>query len=68
MATRREVMPASPVAERTREQLLSDHADARRRRDAAALASDAFRQAAFEVERIEVAIAALERSMEPPRM
>jgi hypothetical protein len=54
--------------ERTREELLSDHAAARHRRDAAGLESDAFREAALEVERIEVAIARLERSMEPPRM
>ena len=52
----------------TREELLAEHAEARRRRDAAGLGSPAHREAAFEVERIEVAIAALERSMDPPRM
>ncbi len=59
--------PATQAA-RTRAELLVEHAAARRRRAAAALGSDAYREAAFEVERIEVAIAALERSMDPPRV
>ncbi len=53
---------------KTREELLAEHAEARHRRDAAGLGSPAFREAVREVERIEVAIAALERSMDPPRM
>jgi hypothetical protein len=55
-------------AGRTREDLLAEHAAARRRRDAAALGSAEFERAAREVERIEVAVAALERSLDPPRM
>ncbi len=59
--------PAAPVA-KTREELLAEHAAARRRRDAAGLGTPAYREAALEVERIEVEIAALERSLDPPRM
>jgi hypothetical protein len=55
-------------AGRTREELLAEHVAARRRRDGAALGSPAYRAAALEVERIEVAVAALERAMDPPRM
>ena len=66
MAPDRKGVPA-PVA-KTREELLAEHAEARHRRDAADLGSPAHREAAFEVERIEVAIAALERAMDPPRM
>lgn len=57
----------APVAKR-REELLAEHAEARHRRDAAGLGTPAYRQAALDVERIEVEIAALERSMDPPRM
>jgi hypothetical protein len=46
-----------------RSQLMQQHVAARARRDAAALGSDEFRDAAEEVARIEVAIAKLE---EPP--
>jgi len=56
--------PASP----TREQLLVQHADARRRRDAAPLGSEAWHAAVDEVGRIEVEIARLERAMDPPRV
>lgn len=52
----------------TREALLAQHQEARHRRDAADLGSAAYREATQDVERIEVAIAALERSMDPPRM
>ena len=55
-------------AGKTREELLAEHAEARHRRDAAPLGSPAHRESLLEVERIEVAIAALERSMDPPRM
>lgn len=51
-----------------REQLLNEHAEARRRRDSAALGSEEYRQAAEEVGRIEVEIARIERAMDPPRV
>ena len=51
----------------TREELLRRHAEARHRRDAAPLGSDAYREAAAEVGRIEVEIARIERAMDPPR-
>ena len=51
----------------TREELLVRHADARRRRAAASLGSDAFREAVDEIGRIEVRIAAVERELVPPR-
>jgi hypothetical protein len=51
----------------TREELLVRHADARRRRAAAPLGSDAFREAVDEIGRIEVRIAAVERELVPPR-
>jgi hypothetical protein len=53
---------------KTREMLLDEHAEARRRRNAAELGSEAFKAAVVELERIEVEIAALERAMTPPRM
>ena len=52
----------------TREGLLAQHVDARRRRDSSPLGSEAFREAAEEVSRIEVEIARIERSMNPPRV
>ena len=51
----------------TREELLELHAAARRRRAAAALDSPAYRQAADEIGRIEIRIAAVERAQVPPR-
>jgi hypothetical protein len=51
----------------TREELLVRHADARRRRAAAPLGSDAFREAVDELGRIEIRIAAVEREQVPPR-
>ena len=51
----------------TREELLDRHAAARRRRGAAALGSDAYREAADEIGRIEIRIAAVERDQVPPR-
>jgi hypothetical protein len=50
----------------TREQLMAQWRDARRRRDAAALGSKAHEAAAEEVGRIEVEIARIERAMDPP--
>jgi hypothetical protein len=60
-------MARTTSAEKTREELLVEHAAARGRRDAAALGSAAFRKAADEVARIEVEIARIERAMTPPR-
>ena len=50
----------------TREQLLALHDVARRKRDAAPLESHERVEAAFEIERIEVQIARIERAMDPP--
>jgi hypothetical protein len=49
-----------------RESLLALHRAARRRRDAAPLLSEARAEAAFEIERIEIQIARIERAMDPP--
>ncbi len=51
----------------SREELLDRHAEARRKRNAAPLGSDAHRAAVDEIGRIEVRIAALERAMTPPQ-
>jgi hypothetical protein len=48
--------PVSP----TRTRLMEQHVEARRKRDAAPLGSDAYREACEEIARIEVAIAAAE--------
>ncbi len=50
----------------TREALLSLHAEARRRRNAAALGSAEFRSAVDEIERIEIRVASIERAQDPP--
>lgn len=52
----------------TREELLARHREARARRNAAPLGSHEWEAAAAEVGRIEIAIAALERAMDPPRV
>ena len=52
---------------KTREELLDEHAEARRRRNIAPLGSETFRLALVELERIEVEIARIERAMDPPR-
>jgi hypothetical protein len=52
---------------RTRDELLARHTDARRRRNAAPLGSDEFRDAVDEIGRIEVRVAAIERDMVPPK-
>lgn len=59
---------ADPKPGATREQLLVEHAAARRRRNGAVLGSHEWEQASAEVERIEVEIARLERAMDPPRV
>jgi hypothetical protein len=51
----------------SREELVALHAAARRRRAAAPLGSPEHRAAVYEIGRIEVRIADIERSMTPPR-
>jgi hypothetical protein len=51
----------------TRVELLERHTEARRKRAAAPLESEAFRDAADEIARIEIRIAAVERAMTPPK-
>jgi hypothetical protein len=50
----------------TRDDLLVQHMDARRRRNAAEPGSHEWEQASVEVGRIEVEIARIERAMDPP--
>ena len=57
-----------PTSDVTREQLVVQWQEARRRRDAAELGSEAFREAVEEIGRIEVEIARIERAMDPPRV
>lgn len=52
----------------TREQLLAQHAEARRRRNEAPLGSHEWEAASQEVGRIEIEIARTERAMDPPRV
>jgi hypothetical protein len=56
------------AAEPTRESLLAQWREARRRRAAAPLTSEAFREASEQIARIEVEIARIERAMDPPRV
>lgn len=49
-----------------RDSLMVLHREARRRRDAAPLMSEARAEAAFEIERIEIQVARIERAMDPP--
>jgi hypothetical protein len=51
----------------TRPELMEVHAAARARRNGAVLDSPAFRDAIFDLERIEIRIAAIDRAAEPPR-
>ncbi|HVL53017.1 MAG TPA: hypothetical protein VM344_02005 [Vitreimonas sp.] len=56
--------PPSPADHGARrEELLAQWRDARRRRDGAPLGGDAFRAAAEEIARLEIAIARLDRSV-----
>jgi hypothetical protein len=50
----------------TRERLMAEWREARRRRHAAELGSKAYEEACGEIARIEVEIARLERAMDPP--
>jgi hypothetical protein len=50
----------------TRDRLMADWREARRRRHAAELGSKAYEEACSEIARIEVEIARLERAMDPP--
>lgn len=50
----------------TMDELRRAHAEARRRRDGAALGSDEYRAAAAEVGRIEVEMARIGRTAQPP--
>jgi hypothetical protein len=66
-------VPAKPAAKTAskplpddRPSLIALHQAARRRRDGAPLASHQRAAAAFEIERIEVHIARVERAMDPP--
>jgi hypothetical protein len=56
------------VPAQTREELLAQHAEARRRRNAAPLGGHEWEAASAEVGRIEIEIARLERAMDPPRV
>ena len=58
----------SSVMALTREALLAQHAEARRRRNAAPLGSPEWEAASHEVGRIEIEIARTERAMDPPRV
>lgn len=57
----------TPTADLTREQLMVQWQEARRRRESAELGSEAFRDALEEIARIEVEIARIERAMDPPK-
>jgi hypothetical protein len=54
--------PSTADYQATRDQLMAQWREARRRRDAAPLGGDEFRAAAEEIARIEVAIARLDRT------
>ena len=57
---------ATPTRGLSRDELMEQWRAARRRREAAALGSEAFRKAAEEIADIEVEIARIERAMNPP--
>jgi hypothetical protein len=56
------------VPAQTREELMAQHLEARRRRSAAPLGSHEWEAASREVGRIEIEIARIERAMDPPRV
>ena len=68
MADKTHAEPAGGAQATTREQLLEQHAEARRRRNAAPLGGPEWEAAVAEVGRIEVEIARLERALDPPRV
>jgi hypothetical protein len=57
----------APASTPTRESLLVQHEQARRRRNAAPLGSKEWEEASHEVGRLEIEIARIERAMDPPR-
>ena len=58
--------PAADAPATTREALLTQHAEARARRNAAEPGGPAWEHASAEVGRIEIEIARVERAMDPP--
>jgi hypothetical protein len=58
--------PTTPPANPARDQLMDRWREARRRRAAAELNSEAYRAAAEEVARLEIEIARTDRAMDPP--
>jgi hypothetical protein len=60
------VTPPAAALPEDRESLLALHREARRRRDAAPLLSKDRAEAAYEIERIEIQVARVERAMDPP--
>jgi uncharacterized protein YqeY len=64
--TKHDEQAETPALPEDRESLLALHRAARQRRDAAPLLSEARAEAAFEIERIEIQIARVERAMDPP--
>jgi hypothetical protein len=58
----------TPPGPTTREELLVKHAEARHRRNAAALGSAEWAEASEEVARIEIEVARIEREMVPPKL
>ena len=72
MTTKGTTSPTKPTAEPSadlpndRDSLLVMHFAARKRRDAAPLLSKERVAATFEIERIEIHIARIERAMDPP--
>ena len=63
--TKRHDFDLAPLPE-DRASLMRLHREARRRRDAAPLASKERAEATFDIERIEVQVARVERAMDPP--
>lgn len=58
--------PTDPAKGGERDQLLARWREARRRREAAELNSEAYREAAEEVAALEIEIARTDRAMNPP--
>jgi hypothetical protein len=60
--------PGDAAETPSREELLARHAEARHRRNAAELGGPEWEAASEEVGRIEIEIARIERSLDPPRV